>query len=252
MSVVNFNRVVGSYVAAAVLGVVAASLASAAVVSTLDGTTSLGGNRVTLANEGAIETLATAGYVLYGTSTNFDDVNSRQSVVHLPSWATVSLAPELQVEYMWNVSKISAGGTTYNTGSAYYDVGTTQTVASLGTITLGADVPSSFTLGLLIGNGWNGAMYSAAIETSLVSGSSTATLNTADQLGTERANNFYLFTITGASAGDTIEIRQKTAWWSGYTTVAIGGITFSVVPEPASLGMLGLGAIAMMARRRHF
>jgi len=67
-------------------------------------------------------------------------------------------------------------------------------------------------------------------------------------------NNANTFTLQGAPLGSSSSV---TSFSVGGTTLGAGvtagpGVTFTVVgiPEPASLGMMGLGALALLARRR--
>ena len=63
--------------------------------------------------------------------------------------------------------------------------------------------------------------------------------------------DIYLFDVIG-TAGETITLQGLNAWngANGRDQLGIGGLTFDSVPEPASLGLLSLGGLALLRRRR--
>jgi hypothetical protein len=93
------------------------------------------------------------------------------------------------------------------------------------------------------------------IDVELVDGSPTGTAITAPVLVTDAADAgaaiqhsvvFNPASLLGGSSGDMLYLRLLTAQGQDYAT----GVTGSSVPEPASLGLLGLGAASLLMRRR--
>jgi len=116
---------------------------------------------------------------------------------------------------------------------------------------------SSFTVYVMIGNAPGSGLSDQAIIANVYDPTgavdlSSFTLGTTD-IGANAAGTaeFYSFTITGASAGDILELGATGA---NNSSAYLGGVSFAsnVVPEPSTWAMMGLGlaALAFRLRRR--
>jgi hypothetical protein len=161
----------------------------------------------------------------------------------VPAWASVT--PHGSNYYSANNTQLDVNSVETSTGITYYaSPNPYTTVETLATITLAGSVPSAFQLGLLDDNTTNSGSDTELTVTDTQGGASPTSL---DSSGGNK-NNFYLFDVNGATAGDVITITG-TAAYNGSNT-ALGGIAFDVVPEPAALSLLGISAMGLLVRRR--
>jgi len=120
-----------------------------------------------------------------------------------------------------------------------YELGSTGSFTPLFTFTVGANVPSTFTVGLFFNNGlgeWSQAQ--------IVGGGGTGT-GTRTVYGNIDA---LFFTITGATSGTVFTVQgiaSSTAPGAN-SNLDIMGITFDSVPEPSTLGATALAALALI------
>ena len=184
-----------------------------------------------------------AGYDFFSAGGSGVDVESD------PAYATVTKQAPGQFGFS-GYSTLTIGGTATNTGVIYYQ-GNANTFAQTAAISLTSGVPSSFNLGFLDGN-TNDPGNNAVYELELLNSGGTQvgpTLTVNSSPGaTEDTNDFYFATITGAAAGDTVEVLSE-----GTEQSTLAGITFSsVVPEPSTyaLSLAGIGALLVFARLR--
>lgn len=191
---------------------------------------------VNVGNPGSVPAPGNDGYVYYGF---IPTGGSSETLSKLPGY--VSGIQEQGTSYT-NTSgpdtTLTVDGLTGVTGVDYD--GPSNTVESLATITLGSGVPSSFQIGLLGTNGVNPSNATTYTVASSAGGSLTIAANSAVQ-----ENIFDLLTVTGAAAGETITISGEAS-----NHPVLGGITFDPVPEPATLGLLCVGGLALLRRRR--
>jgi PEP-CTERM motif len=194
------------------------------------------------------ETLGTAGYELFGVG----GASSPTSTTgNLPTWVAsfstsgdgfYGSSPESSITAIDNSGTYSG-----LTGIAYAGADG----ATLATITLApsGNIPSEFQLGLLGDNGSNDNRDADFNVSDNNGGTPVATSEFGNQA---LVNDFYLVDITGAVNGEIITIVGD-ASTQGNGGPAIGGITFdslAAAPEPATLSLLAVGSLGLLARRR--
>jgi hypothetical protein len=69
-------------------------------------------------------------------------------------------------------------------------------------------------------------------------------------ISTSAAQAFIARGPDGAYAGGTV-VNNGGQTGAAANREAVFSLTFAPVPEPASLGLLGIGAVGLLARRRH-
>lgn len=216
------------------------SLSPAAVITliTVDGDdagTNVDPAEVNTIPDGGTLKLGTDGYVFFAAktaATATSNVYYAFNVQSLPSYATVT-ATNLGDRFSHTgASNITIGDTLYKTGY----IGK----ASTATITLTGTVPSHFRVGILVGNSPDDEAATAVAVSSPTASFTTATFATYDDPHPSEANHFLVFDVQNAVAGDQI----------AFSYPRLGGVVFSTVPEPASLSVLGLGALGLLRRRR--
>lgn len=139
---------------------------------------------------------------------------------------------------------VRVGSTTYNTGALQTINGGAATEVVAFEFTLGASVPASFTLGLLVDNTDNAVFTPTDLR---VEG--PGAVSASQVLIADGSTDVIKFDIAGGLAGETYTVY---ATQSGGSGSVIGGITFDsvLVPEPSSAALLGLGGLALIMRRR--
>ena len=143
-----------------------------------------------------------------------------------------------------------AAGSPLQTGEGGQNGTTVGTLYKLFDITLGADTPSNFKLGVIAPQGYDAL---SQIQVSDGSASSSVNVDPAQNLA------FYFFNISGASAGDTVVVSAAASPTvaGGYfthnpygTSTDLVGMTFDAptvsTPEPAALGVFALGGLGML------
>jgi PEP-CTERM motif len=143
-----------------------------------------------------------------------------------------------------SITLYTATNTTQTVSTNYYYTGSNG--VTLSTITLTGTVPAEFQLGILSDNEVNGPFpctFKVTDTNPLDAASGTVT----DSFSGTGVDNFYLIDITGASSGDVLSVSN-----SGSTLAVFGGLSFDTIPtpEPSALSLLGVGAVALLARRR--
>jgi hypothetical protein len=198
---------------------------------------------------GVGQTVGKDGYYLFatgGTATTYTDTSN------LPSYATSPVTTgdlryggTLTGEAYEKIAVYPTGSssTTIATGVAYQS----SVSATLASFTLTGVVPTEFQLGLLGNNSESASNYTDFLVTDSNSQQS-ASNSPGTSYVTGNGNDFYFVDITGASAGDTVTIVGTKI----SSNEAIGGIAFDTIiqaPEPATLGIMAIGAIGLLARR---
>jgi hypothetical protein len=180
------------------------------------------------------------GYVFYATfpgDTAGHESEHGTDIVVLPSYVQ-SVVGNGTNYYSHNYSDITINGVFTATGINYVGAG-----GLLTTITLGASVPTSITLGVLADSVDDGGR---GLNITVASGASSQLVTLT---GTTNTNRFYMFDLTALSPFDVITISGA----KGPNDAAIAGVTFdsftTAVPEPATLSMVGLVGMGLIARR---
>lgn len=143
-----------------------------------------------------------------------------------------------------------ATGSLIQTGEGGVNGTTTGTMYNLYDITLGANAPSNFKLGIVTPQG-----YDALSQIQLTDGTASATA----AIDPNQNMGFYFFNVSGAKAGDVLVVAATTSpTIAGYfthnpygTSTDITGLTFdAATPEPATLGLFAIGGMSLMLLRR--
>jgi hypothetical protein len=139
-----------------------------------------------------------------------------------------------------NYDDVTVGGANYNTGGIVLSPGD-GVETRLFSFTLDGAVPPTVTAGLIADNSdsLNWDVSNVRIEGP---GGITANQNVDRNGGTD----LVLFNIDGGASGETYTIYGT----SPPSGALLGGITFTSVPEPASVSLLGIGLIAVLTARR--
>jgi hypothetical protein len=196
----------------------------------------------------------TLGYVYYAMGQP-DESNSTTPVGLSAPGTLASPAPFVSIDTTGDqfftsstsfggYANLTVAGTPQRTGVAFQQVPLGQS-RTLATLSLLAGTPSSFRLGVLEDNAPGPQNNQGSITVTGANG-----INTSSGNGAVAANDFYFFNVTSAQAGDTITVATTNNGVSGnFSFVEIGGLTFDTIPEPASLSLLSLAALAALRRR---
>jgi len=166
-------------------------------------------------------------------------------------------ADENGVSFSW-----SNGAPTPTAASAIGDVWTDPGMAnSVGTgvsFSVAVNAPSG-NLRLWVTNYLASARLSANLHgtvTGVIVGATDTGFVNNDTVNTPVDTGYYDIQYTGASPGDTLAVQFTVAGDNGNDTlghgdVGISGAALGPIPEPSSLGLLGLGAGLLIRRRRN-
>ena len=186
------------------------------------------------------------------------DVVGTNSRVSLPSYVS-SITPFAVFPGIGGYQLIDDPNTTPGATPTTIQSGTTTPGGGVGaqevdyTFTTNGSAPAQFQVAVLIDN-LDVAPYNPASVTIFQSSGTGATaaptaaesIATTGSVFNDRSGDLVYFLISGAQSGDVFTV--------GGTGGTNGDVTDSFiafdVPEPASLGLLGLGGLALLARRR--
>ena len=194
----------------------------------------------------------TAGYIAYATgSTNastYDD-SAATKLSGLPAYLTIT-ANGVNNSYtggyaLFDNPTLAPGASVLDihSGFAYRANNLANTSLNLYDLIFGASTPTLLRIGVI----QNGAGGPIASFTLTGGGSATQLVN---KLGSDDGIIRYAFFDVANAAGSTLTLSGLSGLVGD--NVGLSGFTVDAVaiPEPASLGLLGLGAIAMLRRRR--
>lgn len=109
--------------------------------------------------------------------------------------------------------------------------------------TVGEDAPAAVRVGVIVRSSGTARMENVRLTPT--GGSAVTATNATSTTGF----TYYFFDVTGASLGDTFSLAV-TRPDTGQNWIGLYGLTFDVVPEPASLALLAAGGVAIAFRRR--
>jgi hypothetical protein len=191
---------------------------------------------------------------VYDTSNNSISTNGGPAIA-LPSYVT-SVAPAAspsltKVAYGFSYSNISPTNSGDVESGVAYLAGTTGNSYDLLNINLASTVPGTpITIGVLVNNEAN---TNNQYPTSLTLRSSSAsngsvTVQHSGSGFSQGENDLYLFNVTPTDSDVlTLSGVQNS---NMFNQLVIVGLTFSSAPEPGSLGVMLVGGVALLARRR--
>lgn len=193
------------------------------------------------------------GYILYNTTPTGTVTGSNGPSAH---GTDISLKP----------SYVSAITKTQDSGAQGYGYPTIQnptttpgatpttlesgTLGSSGgtlfTVTLTGTVPASFRVGVITGA--PGTTYDSSSVT--LSDTGTGGSASAPESSANGRLDMYFFNVTGAAAGDVLNFGGTVGGTGTAGFNEITGASFDSVPEPATIGILGMSALGLLVRRR--
>lgn len=197
----------------------------------------------------------TLGYVLFnphafgggGSGQGLPLTNVNQS---LPSYISVA-ATGATLSYSGNYTTIddpaNPAGAPLWSGIAYATGVSAGSEIGLFSVTFGAGTPANatFRVGIFVDNiaPVDGSPFGLRITGA---GGDSDLVN---KLQATQVNNYYFFDLENVAAGDEFSIITRRSG-SGTGAVGMGGLTFDVIPEPASLACLSAAAFLFLPRRR--
>lgn len=173
------------------------------------------------------------GYILANFN-NGSDLTSLPGYINTATWGGAS-------RHVWSAN---AGSDVRAVESPDQSIRKATTVYAGGTYTLTLDVnqPANFQLGVYSldwdGNGARSQNIGVTV------GGAPAGSNS---LSSFQNGIWTLYNVSAASATDDVVV---TITRTGGANAVVSAITFDPIPEPASLGLLGLAGLAMLRRRR--
>lgn len=188
---------------------------------------------------------ASDGFYLFNSQPEGTNVSNRpwdeMAVDSLPAYVGTLDGTGSNSSGGWaNYDDVTVGGATYNTGGIVLSPGDGQETA-LFNFTLDGNVPSTVTAGVIADNSdsLNWDVTNVRIEGP---GGITANQNVDRNGGTD----LVLFDIVDGAAGETYTVYGT----SPPSGALLGGVTFTSVPEPSSIVLLGLAVAGLCTRRR--
>ncbi|MCH7226231.1 PEP-CTERM sorting domain-containing protein [Haloferula sp. A504] len=191
--------------------------------------------------------LGTDGYYLFGAAgENTTGVNAANGgLFSLPSYLGVT-SGLTQAQFGYALIDNPVDGTPADIVSGTTSGAVTAVDSLIATITFTSGVPSDLVITLMNDNLTGAPTFGFDLRAS----DGTTVLATVNSFTQTDVPDWHSFDLSGITAGDSVQVWGLTNPGNTIRTTLLGGITFDVVPEPSSVGLVGLSMLGLLVRRR--